>query len=375
MTSSRRPWNFSAGPAVLPEAVLQIAQAELLDWQDSGMSVMEMSHRGKEFTQIIAEAEADLRVLLDIPANYKVLFLQGGATQMFAQIPLNLIGDDKSADYAISGSWSKKAYNEAQRVLGPERARVAGSSLAASYQEFSELSKCDPAAAYCHVCTNETIHGVEVFDFTALRQAVPEGVPLVADMSSHILSRPFKVSDFGLVYAGAQKNIGPSGVTLVIVREDLLGSAPPNLPSVMDFAVEVANGSMLNTPPTFAIYMAGLVFKWMRAQGGLAAIEAQNKIKADALYAAIDGSKGFYRNHVVPANRSRMNVPFVIPHDATNMLTEAFLTESKAASLLSLKQHKSFAGGGMRASIYNAMSLEGVSVLIEFMNDFARRKG
>jgi phosphoserine aminotransferase len=366
-----RPWNFSAGPAVLPEAVLQQVQAEMLDWHGCGMSVMEMSHRGKEFSAIIAEAEADLRELLAIPVNYKVLFLQGGATQMFAQIPLNLIGDKKSADYAITGSWSKKAFKEAQRVLGNDRARVAGSSEAASFKNFCKLADVDANAAYLHVCTNETIHGVELFDFAGL----PCNVPIVADMSSHILSRPVDVSKFGLIYAGAQKNVGISGVTLVIVREDLLGKAPANLPTVMDFAVEAANGSMLNTPPTFAIYVAGLVFKWLKAQGGLKAIEAQNKAKADALYAAIDGSGGFYRNEVAIANRSRMNVPFAIASDADNKLTEAFLAESKAAGLLSLKQHKSFPAGGMRASIYNAMSLAGVSALVDFMADFRRRQG
>jgi phosphoserine aminotransferase len=370
-----RPWNFAAGPAILPEPVLETAQAELLDWHGSGMSVMEMSHRGKEFSQIIAEAEADLRELLAIPPNYKVLFLQGGATQMFAQIPLNLIGASKSADYAISGSWSKKAYKEAQRVLGAQRARVAGNSEADAFGGFCALDACDPAAAFMHVCTNETIHGVEVFDFAALRKAVPAAVPIVADMSSHMLSRPVDVSQFGLIYGGAQKNVGPSGVTLVIVRDDLLGRAPASLPTVMDFTVEAENGSMLNTPPTFGIYMAGLVFKWLKAQGGLAGIEARNKAKAEALYAAIDGSAGFYRNPVAPANRSRMNVPFAIAGDGDNRLTETFLAESKAAGLLSLKQHKSFPGGGMRASIYNAMPREGLQALVAFMNDFRRRKG
>ena len=366
-----RPWNFSAGPAVLPESVLQQVQSEMLDWHGSGMSVMEMSHRGKEFSGIIAEAEADLRELLAIPANYKVLFLQGGATQMFAQIPLNLIGGKKSVDYAISGSWSQKALKEAQRVLGKDRARVAGSSEVALFKNFCKLDAVDPDTAYLHICTNETIHGVELFDFAAL----PTGVPVVADMSSHILSRPVDVSKFGLIYAGAQKNIGPSGVTLVIVREDLLGKAPANLPTVMDFAVEAANDSMLNTPPTFAIYVSGLVFKWLKAQGGLPAIEAQNKAKADALYTAIDGSGGFYKNDIALANRSRMNVPFAIAGDGDNKKTDAFLFEAKAAGLLSLKQHKSFPGGGMRASIYNAMPLAGVQALVSFMADFRSRRG
>jgi phosphoserine aminotransferase len=365
-----RPWNFAAGPGALPEEVLRQVQADLLDWQECGMSVMEMSHRGKEFSGIIADAEADLRDLLAIPANYKVLFLQGGATQMFAQIPLNLIGAHESADYMIVGSWSKKAFKEAQRVLGSDRVRLAGSTEVARFQNYCKFSDCNPAAAYLHLCTNETIHGVELFDFAAL----PSGVPVVADMSSHILSRPMDASKFGLIYAGAQKNIGPSGVTLVIVREDLLGKAPASLPTVMDFAVEAENGSMLNTPPTFAIYVAGLVFKWLKAQGGLQAMAEINRAKADALYSAIDGSGGFYRNEVLPANRSRMNIPFVIAEDADNLLTEAFLSEAKAARLLSLKQHKSFAGGGMRASLYNAMPLAGVRSLVEFMDDFRRRR-
>lgn len=365
-----RPWNFSAGPAVLPESVLQQVQSDMLDWHGSGMSVMEMSHRGKEFSGIIAEAESDFRDLLAIPSNYKVLFLQGGATQMFAQIPLNLIGNHQSADYLICGSWSKKAYKEAQRVLGASRVRVAGSTEVARFKNYCKFTDCDSHAAFLHLCTNETIHGVELFDFGGL----PEGVPVVADMSSHILSRPIDVSKFGLIYAGAQKNIGPSGVTLVIVREDLLGRAPANLPTVMDFAVEAENGSMLNTPPTFAIYVAGLVFKWLKAQGGLAAIGEANRVKAEALYGAIDGSSGFYRNDVLPINRSHMNIPFVIAEDADNVLTEAFLSEAKAARLLSLKQHKSFAGGGMRASLYNAMSLAGVEALVEFMDDFRRRR-
>jgi len=362
-----RIWNFSAGPAVLPEAVLAQVRDEMLDWHGAGLGVMEMSHRGKEFTAIIEQAEADLRELLGIPPNYKVLFLQGGATQQFAQIPLNLLAG-RSADYLVTGSWSKKALKEAQRVAaGAGGARCAGSTEAASFQTLPGLSELDldPQAAYFHLCTNETIHGVEV----SPQFALPANVPIVADMSSHILSRPVDVARYGLIYAGAQKNIGPAGVTLVIVRDDLLGQAPANLPTVMDYAVMAEHGSMLNTPPTFAIYVAGLVFQWLKEQGGLPAIERVNAEKAALLYACIDGSAGFYRNPVDASCRSRMNVPFTLADAA---LDAAFLGESKAAGLASLKGHKSF--GGMRASIYNAMPLEGVRALVEFMNDFARRR-
>jgi phosphoserine aminotransferase len=361
-----RIWNFSAGPAVLPLPVLEQIRDELLDWHGAGLGVMEMSHRGKEFTAIIEQAEADLRELLAIPANYRVLFLQGGATQQFAQIPMNLLANglaNKSADYLVTGSWSKKAFKEAQRIAS---VRCAGSTEGAAFQSLPELATLDldPQAAYFHLCTNETIHGVEV----PPEYVLPVNVPVVADMSSHILSRPIDVSRYGLIYAGAQKNVGAAGVTLVIVREDLLGHAAPSIPSVMDYAVMAENGSMLNTPPTFSIYVAGLVFQWLKKQGGLAAIERVNIEKAALLYACIDGSAGFYRNPVAVACRSRMNVPFTL---ADSTLDVAFLAESKAAGLASLKGHKSF--GGMRASIYNAMSLEGVRVLVDFMNDFARR--
>jgi len=361
-----RIWNFSAGPAVLPEAVLAQARDEMLDWHGAGLGVMEMSHRAKEFSSIIEQAEADLRDLLDVPVNYKVLFLQGGATQQFAQIPLNLLAGG-SADYLLTGSWSAKALKEAQRVAGDTgRVRCAGSTESAGFQRLPTAAEIDldPHAAYLHLCTNETIHGVEVPPEFAL----PKNVPIVADMSSHILSRPVDVSRYGLIYAGAQKNIGPAGVTLIIVREDLLGRAPSNLPSVMDYAVMAEHGSMLNTPPTFAIYVAGLVFQWLKKQGGLAAVERGNAEKAALLYACIDDSAGFYRNPVNPSCRSRMNVPFTLAETA---LDAVFLAESRAAGLASLKGHKSF--GGMRASIYNAMSLDGVRALVDFMNDFSRR--
>ena len=359
-----RVWNFSAGPAALPEELLLQAQAELLDWHGAGCSVMEMSHRGKEFTSIIEQAEADLRELMGIPAGYKVLFLQGGATQQFAQIPMNLLAG-RSADYIVTGSWSKKAFKEAQRV-GNVRCAASTESSGFTRLPTVEEIKLDPFAAYLHVCTNETIHGVEI----PAERIADTGIPLVADMSSHILSRPVPVEKFGLIYAGAQKNIGPSGLTLVIMRQELLGMAPLTIPSVMDYAVMAENGSMLNTPPTYGIYIAGLVFQWLKRQGGLPGIAAVNAEKARILYECIDNASGFYSNPVDPDCRSRMNVPFTL---ANPVLDAAFLAESKAAGLVSLKGHKSV--GGMRASIYNAVSLEGVQVLVDFMNDFAKRNG
>ncbi|PKO48622.1 MAG: 3-phosphoserine/phosphohydroxythreonine transaminase [Betaproteobacteria bacterium HGW-Betaproteobacteria-4] len=334
-----RIWNFSAGPAALPEEVLRQAQEELLDWHGAGCSVMEMSHRGKEFGSILGQAEADLRELMGIPEQYKVLFLQGGATQQFAQIPMNLLAG-RSADYIVTGSWSKKAFKEAQRI-GNVRCAATTESSGFTRLPVAEEIKLDPFAAYLHVCTNETIHGVEI----PAERIADTGVPLVADMSSHILSRPVNVEKFGLIYAGAQKNIGPSGLTLVVVHRDLLGMAPLNIPTVMDYAVMAENGSMLNTPPTFGIYVAGLVFQWLKRQGGLSGIATVNAEKARILYSAIDDSEGFYTNPVDP----------------------------DAAGVLGLKGHKSV--GGMRASIYNAVSLEAVQALVAFMNDFAKRNG
>src|SRR5574343_2007622 len=327
--------NFSAGPAALPEEVLLQVREELLDWHGAGCSVMEMSHRGKEFTRIIEQAEADLRELMGIPEQYAVLFLQGGATQQFAQIPLNLLAG-RSADYVVTGSWSKKAFKEAQR-LG--NVRCAATTEASNFTRLptAEEIKLDPFAAELHVCTNESIHGVEI----PAQRIADIGVPLVADMSSHILSGPVNVEKFGLIYAGAQKNIGPSGLTLVIIHRDLLGMAPLTIPTVMDYAVMAENDSMLNTPPTYGIYMAGLVFQWLKQQGGLAAIEAVNIEKARILYDCIDQSGGFYTNPVDPDCRSVMNVPFVLADAA---LDSAFLAESKAAGLASLKGHKSVGG-------------------------------
>jgi phosphoserine aminotransferase len=348
----------------LPEPVLRQAAEEMLDWHGRGMSIMEMSHRTPDFEGVIAAAEADLRELMGIPANYKVLFLQGGATLQFGMVPINLLRGKKSADYIVTGSWSEKAVAEAQRYCN---VNVAASTAADNFTYApaqSEL-KLSSDAAYVHVCTNETIMGVE-FPYT-LETA---GVPLVADMSSHILSREIDVSKYALIYAGAQKNIGPVGLTMVIVREDLLGQPLPGMPTLLDYKVHADNGSMLNTPPTFAIYMAGLIFKWLKDLGGVGAIEQQNVAKAECLYGYIDNSGGFYRNPVRLIDRSRMNVPFTLVDDK---LDSVFLRESLAAGLSSLKGHKSV--GGMRASIYNPMPLAGVEALVDFMRDFAARHG
>lgn len=359
-----RVYNFSAGPAALPEPVLRQAAQEMLDWHGRGMSIMEMSHRTPDFEGVIAAAEADLRELMGIPANYKVLFLQGGATLQFSAVPINLLRGKRKADYIVTGSWSEKAVAEAQRFCD---VNIAASTEAANftYAPVQQELKLSGDAAYVHVCTNETIMGVE-FPY------VPDTgtVPLVADMSSHILSREIDVSKYALIYAGAQKNIGPVGLTMVIVREDLIGQPLPGMPALLDYKRHADNGSMLNTPPTFAIYMAGLIFKWLKAQGGVAGIEKQNIAKAQCLYGAIDNSGGFYRNPVRVADRSRMNVPFTL-QDAR--LDGDFLKESLAAGLSSLKGHKSV--GGMRASIYNPMPLSGVEALVDFMRDFSARHG
>jgi len=357
-------YNFSAGPAVLPKEVLQQAQAELLDWHGSGMSVMEMSHRGKEYMGIHAQAEADLRELMAIPKNYKVLFLQGGGHLQFSMIPLNLLRGKLSADYVNTGEWSKKAIAEAKK-FSHVNVVADNADKNCTYVPAFDTWKLDPKAAYLHYCPNETIGGVE-FNW------VPDTgkVPLVADMSSNILSRPYDVSQFGLIYAGAQKNIGPAGLTLVIVREDLVGHADPRLPTMLDYKIHADADSMYNTPPTFAIYMAGLVFQWLKKNGGVAAMEKTNIAKANLLYAAIDASNGFYNCPVNKADRSRMNVPFTL-QDAN--LDGDFLKQADARGLLQLKGHRSV--GGMRASIYNAMPLEGVQALADFMKEFARKNG
>ncbi len=357
-------YNFSAGPAVLPKAVLQQAQAELLDWHGSGMSVMEMSHRGKEYMDIHARAEADLREVMGIPANYKVLFLQGGAHLQFSMIPLNLLRGKASADYINTGEWSKKAIGEAKKFCHVNVA-ADSSDKNCTYVPALDAWRLDKNAAYVHYTTNETIGGVE-FNW------VPDvgNVPLVADMSSNILSRPVDVSKFGLIYAGAQKNIGPAGVAVVIVREDLVGHADPRLPTMLDYKIHADNDSMYNTPPTYGIYIAGLVFQWLKKNGGVAAMEKTNIAKASLLYEAIDASAGFYRCPVNKADRSRMNVPFTLKDAA---LDADFLKQADARGLLQLKGHRSV--GGMRASIYNAMPLEGVQALVDFMTEFARNRG
>ena len=363
-------YNFSAGPAVLPKEVLEQAAAEMLDWHGSGMSVMEMSHRGPEFISIYKAAERDLRELLAVPDNYKILFMQGGGLSQNALIPLNLLGhkpQPATIDFIHTGSWSGKSIKEAARYA---TVNVAASSQAAGFNAVPPEAewKLTPDAAYLHMCTNETIDGVE-FDFDSGVPHAAAGRLLVADMSSHILSRPVDVSKYGVIFAGAQKNIGPAGVTIVIVREDLLGKALPACPSAFDFKLVADNESMYNTPPTYGIYIAGLVFQWLKKQGGVAEMERRAKAKARLLYAALDADD-FYTNRVAPANRSRMNVPFYLKDESKN---EAFLAGAKARGLLQLKGHKSV--GGMRASIYNAMPIEGVQALVDYLNEFAGRRG
>ena len=357
-----RIFNFSAGPAVLPEEVLARAGDEMLDWRGTGMCVMEMSHRGKEFMGIAAEAEKDLRELLAIPQNYKVLFLQGGATLQFAQIPMNLLAGKGKADYVLTGEWSKKALKEAQAYCD---VHVAASSEDKAFTYAPSGWNVRSDTAYVHYCSNETIGGVEFHEIPQIEK----NIPLVADASSHILSRPLDVSKFGLIYAGAQKNIGPAGLTIVIVREDLVGRAQKSTPSVMDYKQQAAADSMLNTPATYAIYVAGLVFKWLKAQGGLAAMEKRNVAKAQLLYDYLDASS-FYKNSVNRKDRSRMNVPFTL---ADPKLDDEFLKGAEKEGMVQLKGHRSV--GGMRASIYNAMPVEGVQRLVAYMKDFGARRG
>ncbi len=360
-----RVFNFSAGPAMLPEAVLLRAQEEMADWNGSGMSVMEMSHRGKEFMSIAQQAEADLRELMAIPDNYKVLFLQGGASSQFAMVPMNLLRGKAGADYIKTGSWGKKAIAEAKRycavTVAADSSAESGKFTFAPAQADLQL---DAGAAYVHYTPNETIEGVEF-------PTIPEtnGVPLVADMSSTILSRPVDVNRFGIIYAGAQKNVGPAGLTLCIVRDDLIGEVLEGAPTMFDYKTHADNDSMYNTPPTYAWYLAGLVFQWLKEQGGLAGMGAINQRKATKLYAAIDGSD-FYANPVEPSCRSWMNVPFTL---ANADLDKAFLDGAAKAGLTTLKGHRSV--GGMRASIYNAMPEAGVDALVEFMAEFERTQG
>jgi phosphoserine aminotransferase len=358
-----RVFNFSPGPATLPESVLRQAADEMLDWHGSGMSVMEMSHRGKEFISIHAEAESLLRELLGVPANYKVLFMQGGAIGENAIVPMNLIGKTGQADYVNTGEWSKKSIKEA-KTYG--KVNIVASGEAGKFTAIPPQSewKLDPRAAYVHICSNETIGGVE-YHWTPDTGTVP----LVADMSSNMLSRPIDVSKYGLIYAGAQKNMGPAGVTVVIVRDDLLGHALPITPSAFNYETQAKSDSMYNTPPTYAIYIVGLVCKYLKERGGLEAIAAHNQAKAAVLYEYLDNS-AFYRNPVAREDRSLMNVPFKLKDES---LDEAFLKGAQAKGMIQLKGHRSV--GGMRASLYNAMSLEGVQALVAYMKEFEARHG
>jgi phosphoserine aminotransferase len=356
-----RIYNFSAGPAMLPAEVVHQAASEMTDWHGSGMSVMEMSHRGREFVSIAEKAEQDLRDLLEIPDNYKVLFLQGGASSQFAMVPMNLLKGRGTADYFNTGAWSKKAIAEAKRFCNVNIVATGESANFTTIPPKSQWS-LNPEAAYVHYAPNETIGGVEF-------HVMPDvgSIPLVADMSSTILSRPIDVSKFGLIYAGAQKNIGPAGLTIVIVRDNLIGGEIPGTPAMFSYETHAKSGSMYNTPPTYSWYVAGLVFDWIKRKGGLPAMAEINKRKADKLYAAIDTS-GFYANPVEPACRSWMNVPFTL---AKPELDGMFLEQAKEAGLVTLKGHRSV--GGMRASIYNAMPEEGVNALISFMKEFEKR--
>jgi phosphoserine aminotransferase len=355
-----RIFNFSAGPAMLPAEVLSRAGDEMLDWHGSGMSVMEMSHRGAEFMGIAADAEQDLRELLAIPPRYKVLFLQGGATLQFAQVPMNLLAGKGKADYVNTGEWSKKAIKEAKAYCD---VHIAASSEDKNFTYAPKQWNVRKDAAYVHYCSNETIGGVEFHE-------IPKAeIPLVADASSHFLSRPLDVAKFGLIYAGAQKNVGPAGLTIVIVREDLLGGAAKGTPSVMDYRAQADADSMLNTPASYSIYIAGLVFKWLKALGGVAEIEQRNIAKAKLLYDFLATSR-FFRNPVAKEDRSRMNIPFTL---ADARLDEAFLKGATERGMVQLKGHRSV--GGMRASLYNAMPIEGVRRLVDYMKEFEKKHG
>jgi phosphoserine aminotransferase len=365
MSNTYRAHNFNAGPAVLPRSVLEEAQAEMLNYKGTGMSVMEMSHRSKPFEELIQTAEADLRGLMGIPANYKVMFLQGGATLQFAMLSMNLRPAGSSADYLVTGAWSKIALKESGK-LGA--ARAAFTTEADNYNRIpldSEI-QYDPNAAYLHFTANETIHGVE----WTTEPTAPAGVELVCDVSSDFVSRPIDVSKYGMIYAGAQKNAGPAGVTVVIVREDLLARVPANLPVMLDYKALAESGSLHNTPPCFSIYMVGLVMKWLKANGGLSAVAKNNKEKAGLVYDAIDKSGGFYRGHALPEARSMMNIPFRLPSED---LEKQFAKESEAQGLIGLKGHRSV--GGLRASVYNALPMESARTLVQFMGEFQRKNG
>jgi phosphoserine aminotransferase len=361
---TKRVYNFNPGPAALPLEVLQQAQAELLDYKGTGMSVMEISHRSKDFEAILAEAQADLRQLLQIPDNYKILFLQGGASLHFAMIPMNFLPSGASADYIVTGTWSKKAFKEAQK-LGT--VKPAANLEAENFNRLpaqSEL-KLDPQAAYLHFTSNETIHGVEYFT----EPTPPSGVPLICDASSDFISHPIDVSKYGMIYAGAQKNAGPAGVVICIIRDDLLERVPANLPNLLDYKILANENSLLNTPPCWSIYIVNLVLKWAKGLGGLEAIYQRNKTKAEMVYKTIDESGGFYRGHA-KADRSIMNITFRLPTEA---LEEQFAAEAKKQDLIGLKGHRSV--GGMRASLYNAVPIEAAQKLVEFMKEFQQKNG
>ncbi|WP_144638973.1 3-phosphoserine/phosphohydroxythreonine transaminase [Bordetella genomosp. 13] len=374
-----RPWNFSAGPSALPEAVLRQAAAEMLDWRGSGMSVMEMSHRGKHFVQICDEAENDLRELLGLPADYAIMFMQGGGLGENAIVPMNLMGRraSPSADFVLTGHWSVRSHKEAGRYGDAQVAATSGAAAEIDGAQQAAFTWSPPAdtwnirkdAAYLHLCSNETIGGVETVDWPDMAALGAPDVPLVVDASSHFLSRKLDIERAGLVFAGAQKNVGPAGATVVIARRDLLGHALSICPSAFDYANVAAEHSRYNTPPAYAIYVAGLVFKWIKEQGGVDGIEAANAAKAELLYGYLDSSS-FYRNPVHAPVRSRMNVPFVLRDDSLN---DAFLKGADAAGLTQLKGHKSV--GGMRASIYNAMPLAGVQALVQYLKEFERTHG
>lgn len=366
-----RPFNFSAGPAALPEAVLQQAAAEMLDWRGGGMGAMEMSHRGKAFISIAETAERDLRELLAVPSNFHILFMQGGGLAENAIVPMNLAGVPGAVgavDLVVTGAWSEKSAAEAQRYAD---VAVAASTQASGYTELPPPAtwRLRPNTRYVHLCSNETIHGVEFQELPDLK-ALGCDAPLVVDASSHILSCPIDFKRVGLVFAGAQKNIGPAGLTIVIVRNDLLDRALPCCPSAFNYRLVAQASSMYNTPPTYSIYIAGLVFQWLKAQGGVAAMEQRALERSALLYRTVDASGGFYVNRVAHEARSRMNIPFFL-HD--ERLQDAFLEGAQAAGLLQLKGHKSL--GGLRASLYNAMPLQGVQALVAYLNDFQRRHG
>ena len=359
-TLERGVFNFGAGPAMLPAAVMRLAQEELLDWQGTGISVIEMSHRSKHFAGIVEESENDLRELLDIPDSHRVLFLQGGASSQFAMVPMNLLEDGQTADYIHTGIWSGKAIKEAKRF---GKVNIAASSEQDNFLNIPARSEWDMSdeAAYAYFTDNETIGGLEF-------SAIPDtgNVPLVSDMTSNFLSRPLDVSRFAAIFAGSQKNIGPAGLVIVIVREDLLGKAGDGVPSLYDYAIQNRENSLYNTPPTFTWYMAGLVFKWVKEQGGIAAMQALSEKKSSMLYDYIDQSE-FYANPITPEFRSRMNIPFTLANDELN---DSFLSQAKDAGLVELKGHRSV--GGMRASLYNAMPVAGVNSLLGFMREFER---